>query len=115
VAINTDKNLDSNGQRDEYQNLQILFPDTTVPQRYLTQVRSRMELLADVSGGRVLFPERIEQIIPLYRQIGRDLGMSYSLGYVSSNPDGNGFRRIEVRTRDNSLRITQSRAGYYLR
>ncbi|MBI2150489.1 MAG: VWA domain-containing protein [Acidobacteria bacterium] len=114
VAVNTDKNLEPNAQRDEYQNLHILFPKTEMPQRYLTQVRTRMEELAEVSGGRILFPSRIEEIVPLYQQIGRELGMSYSLAYVSSNPAANGsFRRIEVRLRDSSLRITQSRSGYY--
>lgn len=116
VAVNTDKNLEPSVQRDEYQNLHILFPNTSMPQRYLAQVRTRMEQLAEVSGGRVFFPEGIEEIIPLYQQIGRELGMSYSLGYVSSNPAANGvFRRIEVRTRDSNLRITQSRSGYYER
>jgi VWFA-related protein len=113
VAVNTDRNLDSNTQRDEYHNLHILFPNMDVPQRYLAQVRMRMEQLAELSGGRVLFPRGIEEIIPLYQQIGRELGMSYSLGYVSSNTASTAFRRIEVRTRDGRFRITQSRAGYY--
>jgi VWFA-related protein len=115
VAINTDRNLDRETQRDEYHNLHILFPNTAVPQRYLTQVRMRMEQIAETSGGRILFPEGIEEIIPLYQQIGRELGMSYSLGYMSSNPASTMFRRIEVRTRDGNFRVTQSRAGYYPR
>lgn len=116
VAVNTDRNLDPEVQRDEYQNLHILFPNTTVPTQYLSQVRTRMEQVAEVSGGRILFPKRIEEIIPLYQQIGRELGMSYSLGYVSSNPaNRTGFRQIEVRSRDGNLRITQSRRGYYFR
>jgi Ca-activated chloride channel family protein len=113
IAINTDRNLDTNAQRDEYHNLHIIFPNTDVPQRYLRQVRLRMEQLAEVSGGRILFPSRIDEMVPLYQQIGRELGMSYSLGYVSSNPANAAFRRIEVRTRDGNFRITQSRAGYY--
>jgi hypothetical protein len=71
-----------------------------------------MEQIAEVSGGRILYPQGIEEIIPLYQQIGRELGMSYSLGYVSSNT-ATAFRRIEVRTRDGNFKITQSRAGYY--
>lgn len=115
VAVNTDRNLDPTAQRDEYRNLHILFPNTAVPQRYLAQVRIRMEQLAEVSGGRILFPDRIEEIITLYQQIGRELGISYSLGYVSSNAAGSTFRRIEVRTREGKFRVTQSRSGYYLR
>ncbi len=116
IALNTDLNLDLNSPRDEYQNLNILFPNTAIPQRYLGQVRARMETMAGASGGRMLFPNRIEEIVPLYQQIGQKLGMSYSLGYVSSNAAATmAFRKIEVRLRDRNLRVTQSRAGYYAR
>lgn len=116
VAVNTDRNLELNlTGGDEYRNLHIIFPRSTIPEDYLTQVRYRMEQLSEISGGRVLFPSRIEEIIPLYEQIGRELGTSYSLGYVSSNPrlDGH-FRQIEVRTRGANLQVTQSRSGYYV-
>jgi VWFA-related protein len=117
VAFNTDKNLEPNTiGSDEYRNLQIIFPRSAAPDRYLSQVRLRMEQIAEVSAGQVLFPESIEDIVPLYQQIGRELGMSYSLGYISSNPlAGGSYRRIEVRTRKNTLQLTQSRPGYYAR
>jgi hypothetical protein len=69
--------------------------------------------LAEVSGGRVLYPQRLEDIVPLYQQIGAELGTSYTLGYISSNTVvGGAFRKIEVRARDGGLRLTQSRNGY---
>jgi hypothetical protein len=75
-----------------------------------------MELIAEASAGRVLFPETLEDIVPLYEQISRELGTTYSLGYVSSNPAGDStYRRIEVRTSGHSLRVSQSRPGYYAR
>jgi Ca-activated chloride channel homolog len=115
VAFNTDKNFEPNmSGADEYRNLRQIFPNTNLPDRYLTGVRIRMEELAEASGGRVLYPERLEDIVPLYRQIGAELGTSYTLGYISSNPTTDGsFRRIEVRAADTSLRLTQSRNGYY--
>src|SRR5262245_16767999 len=73
VAFNTDKNLDPNTVgSDEYRNLQVIFPRTAVPDRYLTQVRIRMEQIAEASGGRILFPESLEEIVPLYQEIGRE-------------------------------------------
>jgi len=115
VAFNTDRNLEPNTMGgDEYRNLQIIFRNSLMPQRYLNQVRIRMEQIAEVSGGRILYPENMDQVIPLYRQLGRELGTSYSLGYVSSNPAPNGsFRRIEIRPHAGKLHLTQSRAGYY--
>ncbi len=118
VAFNTDKNLEPNIiGGDEYKNLQVLYPRSPIPQQYLESVRLRMEQLADASGGRVFYPERLEDIVPLYGQIGRELGTSYSLGYISSagKPDNGSYRKIEVRVRGEKLRITQSRDGYYLR
>jgi Ca-activated chloride channel homolog len=116
VAFNTDKNLEPNTiGTDEYRNLQIIYPRTAAADRYLEGVRIRMEAIAEASAGRVLFPDSIDDIVPLYEQIGRELGMSYSLGYVSSNEAGGKYRRIEVRARREALQLTQSRPGYYTR
>jgi VWFA-related protein len=117
IGFNTDKNLEPNRLgADEYQSLQVVFPRTSVPERYLTGIRRRMEELAEVSAGRILYPKRLEDIIPLYQQIGYELGSSYTVGYLSSNAGKDGsFRRIEIRTRDPRLRVTQSRNGYYAR
>jgi VWFA-related protein len=117
VAFNTDRNLEPNTSGgDEYRSLRTIFRNSDLPTKYLAAVRARMEQLADVSAGRVLFPEVLEDIVPLYQQIGRELGTSYSLGYVSSNPATDGsFRRIEIRMRDLSLRPVLSRTGYYAR
>src|SRR5262249_19573750 len=117
VAFNTDKNFAPNlTGADEYRSLQQLFANSGVADRYLEGVRARMEQLADVSGGRMLYPDRLEDIVGLYQQIGTELGLSYTLGYAPTNAlqDGS-FRKIEVRTRDSALRLTQSRNGYYAR
>src|SRR5262249_41222777 len=117
VAFNTDRNFEPNTiGGDEYRSLQVIFPKSSIADRYLAGVRSRMEEMADVSGGRVLYPERLEDIVPLYQQIGSELGTSYTVGYVSSNPTVDGsFRKIEVRAAEGKLRLTQSRNGYYAR
>jgi VWFA-related protein len=115
VAFNTDKNFEPNLiGADEYRNLRQIFPNSTIPDRYLSGVRTRMEELANTTAGRILYPQRLEDIVPLYQEIGAELGMSYTLGYISSNATADGaFRRIEVRAKDTSYRLTQSRTGYY--
>jgi Ca-activated chloride channel family protein len=115
IAFNTDRNLEPNTiGADEYRNLRVIYPNSDIPDRYLAAVRLRMEQLADVSGGRVIYPAKLQDIVSLYQQIGHELGTSYSLGYVSSNAarDG-GLRQIEVRTRQEGLRVIQSRTSYY--
>jgi len=117
VAFNTDKNLQPNMiGGDEYRSLKVIFPNSSLPDLYLNGVRSRMQEVAEAAGGRMLYPDRLEDIVPLYQQIGNELGTSYTLGYISSNGalDGS-FRRIEVRAKEEDVRLTQSRSGYYAR
>ena len=115
VAMNTDLNFEPNiGGSDEYRNLQVIFPKSSIAEAYLNGVRSRMQQLAERSGGRMLYPRRIEDIVPLYERIGRELGTSYSLGYTPAEERSDGsLRRIEIRTADPALRLTQSRTAYY--
>ncbi|MBI4473680.1 MAG: VWA domain-containing protein [Acidobacteria bacterium] len=117
IAVNTDLNFEPNVQGgDEYRNLQILFPQTDMPRRYLKEVRTRMEMISEVTGGRTLYPRTFEEVVPLYEQMARELGTAYSLGYFSPDPaSGSAYRRIEVRLKNSDLRSVQSRAGYYAR
>jgi VWFA-related protein len=117
VAFNTDKNFEPNKiGADEYRSIQQLFSKSAVADRYLEGVRIRMEQLADASGGRMLYPQRFEDVVGLYGEIGTELGLSYTLGYAPTNAVQDGsFRKIEVRTGESGLRLTQSRSGYYAR
>src|SRR5262249_44307942 len=75
VAFNTDKNFQPNiVGGDEYRSLRVIFPNSNVADQYLAGVRARMEEIAEASGGRTLYPERLEDIVPLYQQIGNELG-----------------------------------------
>jgi len=117
IAINTDRNFEPNMQGgDEFRNLQIIFPNSETPRQYLTQVRLRMEDISQISGGRMLYPNSIDDIVPLYEQIARELGTAYSLGFApAERTTGAGYRRIEVKVKDSTLQVKQSRTGYYAR
>jgi len=78
----------------------------------MQQVRSRIEQFAEASGGRVVYPQKHSDYIPLFEQIGRELGASYSLGYTPPVAEPGVTRRIEVRTRREGLRVRQSRQTY---
>jgi VWFA-related protein len=107
VAVNTDLNPGGlAGSRGRY-NPDDLY-DTM-------QVRSRMELLAEVSGGRVVYPREPGDVVPLFEQIGRELGTCYGLGYPPPSSGKDGYRNIEVRVRDKTLQVHQSRIGYEAR
>jgi hypothetical protein len=134
VATNTDKNLiltDPNDAsvifRDEYIFLRDYYGSVkgssyanikdrslTIADDFLREVRSRMELLAEVSGGRIYFPARLDDVAPLYTQIARELGTSYSFGYAPRQLTP-GVHRIQVQVSKPGLRVVQSRESYTAR
>ena len=108
VAVNTDLNPDSVGANGGHASFD---PEDIYN---MQQIRSRMEQLAAVSGGRVAFPRAPEDVIGLYERIAQELGSSYSLGYTpkESKDPKDTYHKIEVRLADRTLRVRQSRDGY---
>jgi len=104
VAVGTDRNP---GVEIPAELVNVVMPD-------LRRMRLRMEQLAEVSGGTVVFPIKAEDVIPMYEQIGRQLGAAYSLGYIPPSPTPDGKRhRIEVRLlKPQNLQLKQSRTEY---
>jgi Ca-activated chloride channel family protein len=102
VAVNTDKNLDPK------------MPKNAFDFQQRTAARERMEIAANRSNGTVHLPRGIEDVGELYEKIAKELGNSYSLGFRPAKIARDGsFHPIEVRVRDKSLQVTQSRDGYY--
>ena len=83
--------------------------------RFLREVRTRIEQLAASSGGHAAFPTDIEDLLPLYDRIQRDLGTGYHITYNSLRPADGKVRRIEVRLRNRDLRVYQSSNSYFPR
>ena len=107
VAMNTDLNPGTVNE--------ILHPVadySPLPIYNMQQVRSRMELLAEGSGGRIVFPRTPDDYKPLYARIAQELGSSYSLGFTPSDSDDGRYHRIEVHVANPDLRTRQSRDGY---
>jgi VWFA-related protein len=75
---------------------------------------ARIKDIAELSGGHAYFPEKIEEVVPLYDRISRELGISYTLGYSSDKPERDGtYRRVEIVIAGKEYRVSQSRSGYY--
>lgn len=111
IAVNTDlnpSNVDAPG----------LFPGTqyTPLSLYnLQQVRSRMQQIAQVSGGRIVYSQRNSDTGVLFEQIVRELGTSYSFGFTPTTTLDGTYHQIEVRVRGKGMQVRQSRDGYYAR
>ena len=52
--------------------------------------------LAKVSGGGVYFPKKLEEIVPICRQIAKDVRTRYTIGYIPELNNGKPERRIKV-------------------
>jgi VWFA-related protein len=84
----------------------------TIAEDYLAGVRLRMERLADATGGRVLYPRNLTEVVGFFDRISRELGYSYSLGYIpKASLDDGKLHKIEVRTKA-GYKVEQSRSGY---
>lgn len=69
--------------------------------------------IAEETGGQAHFVENIGDVLPLYDQISRELGISYTLGYISNKSARDGaHRRIQIEVPGTDYRISQSRTGY---
>jgi len=69
--------------------------------------------LAHVSGGVFYHPETLEDIVPVCRQIAKDIRSRYSIGYVPSS-EGKMVRHIKVEatSREHPKLIVRSRTSY---
>jgi hypothetical protein len=95
-----------------------LFPGTqyTPLSLYnLQQVRSRMQQIAQASGGRIVFSQRNSDTGVLFEQIVQELGTQYSLAFTPESFTDGKFHRIEVRVHGNDMQVRQSRDGFYAR
>ncbi len=69
--------------------------------------------LAQETGGRAFFPQRVEDLAAIYQQISDELSSQYTLGYTSKNPLRNGqWRRLVVRV-DQPNVAARTKLGYY--
>lgn len=75
------------------------------------------ETIAVESGGRVFFPEKVDELVKAAEEIVRDLRSQYVLSYVPTNASTDGkFRKIEVRIADapgQPKRKAVTRPGYF--
>jgi Ca-activated chloride channel homolog len=76
------------------------------------QLKSGIERLVDLSGGRALFVERSEQLDEPFAEILDELSNQYILGYESSNTRRNGsWREVKVEMPGTGYSV-RSRQGY---
>jgi Ca-activated chloride channel family protein len=81
----------------------------------LQQFRARMEVMADETGGRAVFPKQPTDVVPFFLKIGSELGISYSVGFSPAKNSDSKPHRIEVRVRGREYTVHQSRDSYVVK
>lgn len=89
--------------------------DYAGPTPDLQQIRARMEQMSDQTGGRIVFPKEARDVVPLFLQIGRELGISYSMAFTPSATRDNKPHKIEVRVPGEDYKVHQSRDSYIVK
>jgi Ca-activated chloride channel homolog len=91
-----------------------LAVDTDQPKKYLkTPGDQVLEEFAELSGGRVFFPYKLDDLEESFQDIGAELRSQYFVAYAPSNPDFNGrFRKIRVEVDRKGLTV-RTRKGYF--
>ena len=103
------KNPDGYRRSSEYSNGRR---SPTIAEDFLAGVKLRMERLAEATGGRVVYPKSLAEVVSFFDRISKELGHSYSMGYIpkASLEDGK-EHKIEIRTK-NGYTVEQSRTTY---
>ena len=114
VAINTDLNPDEIGRPGPQVRAGsgIYNPELIYN---MQQARSRMEQIAEVTGGHVAFPTKPADVVPLYEEIAREFGTNYGLWYspmTAGSADNSKERKIKVEVKIAGLTVSQNRYSY---
>jgi hypothetical protein len=55
-----------------------------------------LKKLAQVSGGGYYYPKTLEEVVPICRQIAKDVRTRYTIGYIPEVNNGKPERQIKV-------------------
>ncbi len=88
---------------------QVLKEDKNFVDVYFREKETSMNHLAESTGGRVFFPERLVELRSSYGQVARELKNQYVLTFVPPSVSDKRFRRIEVVCNEETGRIFHRR------
>jgi Ca-activated chloride channel family protein len=90
-----------------------LQPRETSALRGFREAEFVLRQLAQETGGRAFFAQKIDDLKDVYAQIADELSSQYSMGYASKNPKRDGtFRRLVVQV-NRANATARTKRGYY--
>lgn len=76
-----------------------------------------IDALTEETGGRAFYPKKVEDLNDAVKEIARDLGTQYVIGYQPANPlPADKYRKVQVKFAESpgGKRRAIARTGYYL-
>lgn len=76
-----------------------------------------LKKLANMSGGYAYFPQTLEEVVPICRQIAKDIRTRYTVGYIPSHSQHWGVRHVKVTVNNTEGRgklIARTRTSYVM-
>jgi VWFA-related protein len=91
-----------------------IYAISTNTSNIVTHGDKLLRKLAEETGGRAFFPNKIEDVVKAFDTIQDELRSQYALSYKPADfqPDGH-YRSISIQARDNKNLIIRSRKGYF--
>ena len=86
------------------------------PAAAVLELRTRLQRIAEVTGGQAFFPVSMRDLDRAYAQIGGEIDAQYTVGYTSTNTKTDGtWRKVEIRVARPGLSglKVRTRPGYY--
>jgi hypothetical protein len=75
--------------------------------------RETLEQIAELSGGRALFPADVTKLAAQYQRVVDDLRRRYVVGYTSSHIQHDGsWRSVQIRVKELPTAMIRSAGGY---
>jgi VWFA-related protein len=73
-----------------------------------------MRALAEETGGRVFYPNKVDDVVKAFKQIEDELRSQYALSYKPADFDADGhYRRIEIQSHVDKNLVIRARKGYF--
>ena len=73
-----------------------------------------LEQLADETGGRAFFPNKVEDVMHAFNTIQDELRSQYAVSYKPADFDADGrYRSIQILARNDKNVVIRARRGYF--
>lgn len=80
---------------------------------YRSELRTRLQQIAETTGGQAFFPSRLEDLDEAYARVLAEINAQYHLGYLSTNAARDGaWRKVEIKIKRPDVKV-RTRKGYF--